>query len=129
MLIDLGINSRLVYEDDFEKPFLETTSNFYRLESQEFISSNACPDYMKKVENRIKEEMERVAHYLDASTEPKLKEVVDKELIKNHMKTLVEMENSGLVVMLRDDKIEDLQRMYSLFGRVDGLKLVKKNYE
>jgi len=126
MLIDLGISSRAVYEDDFEKPFLETTSNFYRLESQEFISSNACPDYMRKVENRIKEEMERVAHYLDASTEPKLKEVIDRELIKSHMKTLVDMENSGLVVMLRDDKVEDLQRMYSLFGRVDGLKLVKE---
>jgi len=28
------------------------------------------------------------------------------------------MENSGMVSMLRDTKIEDLKRMYSLFGRV-----------
>lgn len=49
MLIDLGINSRAVYEEDFEKQFLETSSNFYRLESQDFISSNSCSDYMKKV--------------------------------------------------------------------------------
>ena len=50
MLIDLGVNSRSVYEDDFEKSFLETSSNFYRVESQEFIASNSCADYMKKAE-------------------------------------------------------------------------------
>lgn len=36
------------------------------------------------------------------------------------MKALVEMENSGLVALLRDNKYEDLARMYTLFKRVDG---------
>ncbi len=36
------------------------------------------------------------------------------------MKSLVEMENSGLVPMLRDDKYEDLARMYQLLRRVEG---------
>jgi hypothetical protein len=49
MLIELGINSRVVYEEDFEKHFLETSAQFYRVESGEFISSNSCSDYMKKV--------------------------------------------------------------------------------
>ncbi len=49
MLIDLGVNSRAVYEDDFEKHFLETSATFYRIESQEFISSNSASEYMKKV--------------------------------------------------------------------------------
>jgi len=120
MLIDLGVNSRAVYEDDFEKPFLDTSSTFYRVESQEFIESNSCSDYMKKVEARIKEELERVAHYLDPSTEPKIKEVVERELIASHMKTLAEMEHSGCISMLRDDKVDDLKRMYNLFGRVNN---------
>lgn len=49
MLVDLGVNSRTVYEDDFERHFLETSATFYRLESQEFISSNSASDYMRKV--------------------------------------------------------------------------------
>lgn len=49
MLVELGVNSRNVYEEDFEKPFLETSAAFYRVESQEFIASNSCSDYMKKV--------------------------------------------------------------------------------
>lgn len=36
------------------------------------------------------------------------------------MKTVVEMENSGLLALLRDDKSEDLQRMYHLLRRVEG---------
>lgn len=120
MLIDLGINSRSVYEEDFEKQFLETSAHFYRLESQDFIAANSCSDYMKKIEIRLKEEQARVTHYLDPSTETKIKEVAERELISVHMKSLVEMENSGLISMLRDDKIEDLKRMYSLFGRVSG---------
>lgn len=46
--------------------------------------------------------------------------------IMPQMKALVEMENSGLVALLRDDKYEDLGRMYSLFKRVEGgLALVR----
>lgn len=127
MLIDLGVNSRTVYEDDFEKHFLETSATFYRVESQEFISSNSASDYMKKVSGRIKEEMERVAHYLDASTEPKIKEVVERELIAAHMKTLIEMEGSGCISMLKDDKLDDLSRMYNLFARVsNGLSFMRE---
>jgi cullin 3 len=34
------------------------------------------------------------------------------------MSALVDMENSGLIALLRDDKYEDLSRMYSLFRSV-----------
>jgi len=126
MLIDLGVNSRSVYEEDFEKHFLETSSNFYKAESQEFISTNSASDYMKKVSTRIREEMDRVAHYLDSSTEFKIKEVVERELIAAHMKTLIEMEGSGCIALLADDKTEDLGRMYNLFARVsNGLEYMK----
>lgn len=127
MLVDLGVNSRTVYEDDFERHFLETSATFYRVESQEFISSNSASDYMRKVSARIQEEMERVAHYLDAGTEPKIKEVVERELIASHMKTLIEMEGSGCISMLKDDKLEDLSRMYNLFSRVsNGLAFMRE---
>ena len=45
-----------------------------------------------KVEARINEETERVTHYLDESTESRIVEVVEEELIKKHMTTIVEME-------------------------------------
>uniref|UniRef100_A0A023FCK0 Putative cullin n=1 Tax=Triatoma infestans TaxID=30076 RepID=A0A023FCK0_TRIIF len=123
MLMVLGINSRCVYEEDFERPFLHQSAEFYKMESQKFLGENSASVYIKKVEARINEEAERAKHYLDESTEGFIVEVVETELIKKHMKTIVEMENSGVVHMLMNQRTEDLACMYNLFSRVsDGLK-------
>ncbi len=42
------------------------------------------------------------------------------ELISRQMRGLADMENSGLVPLLDQDKYEDLARMYALFRRVEG---------
>ncbi|XP_021722915.1 cullin-3A-like [Chenopodium quinoa] len=123
MLMDLGAS---VYQEDFEKPFLDVSANFYRVESQQFIECCDCGDYLKKAERRLNEEIERVSHYLDIRSEAKITKVVEREMIANHMPRLVHMDNSGLVNMLLDDKYEDLGRMYNLFRRVDnGLSTVR----
>ncbi|KAG8500032.1 hypothetical protein CXB51_003561 [Gossypium anomalum] len=123
MLMDLGSS---VYQEDFEKPFLEVSAEFYMGESQKFIECCDCGDYLKKAELRLNEEIERVTHYLDVKSEVKITNVVEKEMIANHMMRLVHMENSGLVNMLLDDKYEDLGRMYNLFRRVpNGLSTIR----
>lgn len=124
MLMELGSS---VYQDDFEKPFLEVSAEFYKGESQKFIECCDCGDYLKKAESRLNEEMERVSHYLDGKSETKITNVVEKEMIENHMLRLVHMENSGLVNMLLDDRYEDLGRMYNLFRRVpNGLSTIRE---
>ncbi|KAL1824527.1 hypothetical protein DCAR_0312600 [Daucus carota subsp. sativus] len=123
MLADVGY---VVYQEDFEKPFIEVSADFYRGESQQYIDCCDCGEYLKKAEKRLNEEIERVSHYLDLKTEAKITNVVEKEMIESHMQRLVHMENSGLVKMLVDDKFDDLGRMYSLFRRVQtGLTLVR----
>ncbi|MEQ2175380.1 Cullin-3 [Goodea atripinnis] len=93
------------------------------MESQKFLAENSASVYIKKVEARINEEIERVMHCLDKSTEEPIVKVVERELISKHMKTIVEMENSGLVHMLKNGKTDDLACMYKLFSRVpNGLK-------
>lgn len=64
---------------------------FLQLESQKFLNENSASVYIKKVEARINEEAERAKHYLDESTESRIVEVVEEELIKKHMKTIVEV--------------------------------------
>ncbi|XP_016145501.1 cullin-3-like [Sinocyclocheilus grahami] len=123
MLMILGLEGRSVYEEDFEAPFLEMSAEFFQMESQKFLAENSASVYIKKVEARINEEIERVIHCLDKTTEEPIVKVVERELISKHMKTIVEMENSGLVHMLKNGKTEDLACMYKLFSRVpNGLK-------
>lgn len=50
MLTVLGIDSRWVYEEDFERPFLTQSASFYKMESQKFLSENNASVYIKKVE-------------------------------------------------------------------------------
>lgn len=73
---------------------------------------------MRKAEIRLAEEAHRVTLYLSPGTEPKLKHLSETELITLHARTLVEMEGSGSICLMRDDKLEDLKRMYALFSRV-----------
>ncbi len=80
-----------------------------QMESQKFLAENSASVYIKKVEARINEEIERVMHCLDKSTEEPIVKVVERELISKHMKTIVEMENSGLVHMLKNGKTEGEQ--------------------
>jgi len=149
MLIHLGVDGNDVYQEDFEKPFLELTTEFYALESQHFLLENDASVYLKKVERRLKEEEQRVDHYLDASSKEKIQRIVEKELIYNQLRRVLEMENTGLVPMLADSRIEgsvtsspfitvqqltpvfpcapDLLRMYKLYGRVsDGLDEMRR---
>lgn len=63
----------------------------FKVESQKFLGENSASVYIKKVEARINEESDRAKHYLDESTEPRIVEVVEEELIKKHMKTIVEV--------------------------------------
>jgi len=117
MLLELCIDNILVYEEEFERPFLKETQNFYRMESLQYLAQNTCPQYLIKAETRLKEEANRVTHYLSPLTESKLLRYVEIELITNHVRTLVDMDSSGCICLMRDDKIDDLRRMYDLFKR------------
>ncbi|KAK1314245.1 Cullin-3A [Acorus calamus] len=123
MLKELGPS---VYQEDFETPLIAQSANFYRVESQKSIECCDCGDYLKKAERRLTEETERVSHYLAEATGKMLQNVVEREMIANHMQRLVQRENSGLVMMLEDDKYDDLSRMYRLFSRVpEGLSTIR----
>lgn len=120
MLVDVGLSSTSVYTEDFETAFLESSAQFYRQESQEFVATSSVPGYLRKVEKRLREESNRVAHYFDPSTKPRITAVVERELLAAHMKGLLSNEDTGFVAMLREDQSDDLQRLYTLLARIDG---------
>ncbi|KAI8974297.1 Cullin 3 [Pilobolus umbonatus] len=116
-----------VYAVDFEAEYLEVSTGFYQIESQKLVSSYDSPEFMRKVERRLEEEYERTVHCLLNTTEPKIRSIVETQLIANNLHTIMEMKHSGLETMLAEDKYGDLSRMYSLFSRVSaGLNEMRK---
>lgn len=128
MFVQLGAGSLRVYLEDFEQPFLEQSREFYRAESENFLAENTSASlYIKKVEQRIEEEIKRAHHYLDPSTEAKIVAVLEEELVSRHMETIVGMENSGLTYLLTQDRFDDIAAMYSVLCRAEeGPKIMSQ---
>ncbi|GBG23893.1 Cullin-3A [Hondaea fermentalgiana] len=126
MLVELGINSPTVYEDDFEAAFLAETQKFYRHEANEYMQINTCPDYVHKAEKRLEEERARAKTYLQPSTEAKLIRIVSEEMVAKHAEHLVSMPNSGCRAMLEQDKLDSLNSMYRLFDFMNCRDHIRK---
>jgi len=57
-----------VYKADFEVPFINATEKYYTAESEAFLQSNTFSDYLKKAEERLREEEDWVERYLNGTT-------------------------------------------------------------
>lgn len=65
---DINRQNLEVYKEAFERPFIAATEQYYRAESEAYIADNSVNDYMKKAEQRLKEEEQRVDMYLHPSS-------------------------------------------------------------
>ncbi|KAL1427485.1 hypothetical protein MTO96_017199 [Rhipicephalus appendiculatus] len=123
MLVVLGLDSRSVYEEDFENPFLVESAQFYALCGQHYIATRDCLEYVAQVEQHINEESERAKQCFDESTVVAILHVVEKELIWKRMKAIVDMEDSGVEHMLKNQMTDDLALLFRFLKRVpDGAK-------
>jgi cullin 1 len=60
--------SLTVYEEYFEAPFITATEKYYKSESNSFLTVHSIPEYLMRVEDRLKEEEDRVDRYLNTHT-------------------------------------------------------------
>ncbi|KAE8674066.1 Cullin-1 [Hibiscus syriacus] len=99
--IDMGCMD--CYED-FEAGMLQSSGAYYSLKASRWIEEDDFPEYMLKCEECLKRERDRVSHYLHSSSEVKLIEKVQHELLVTYVDRLLEKEHSGCRALLRDDK-------------------------
>ena len=126
MLVEINIHNLDIYHREFETDLLVQTRQFYAKESQAFIAANTVPDYLRKIEARLLEEEARADKYFHASTKPKLRSILQEELLVKYAARLVADAASGAAHMLSNGMLDDVGRMYSLFCReptcLDGLR-------
>ncbi len=112
MLSDLQI-----YREAFEKTFLVATEKLYAAEGQRLINERDIPEYLTHVEHRLKDEHDRLLHYLDPSSETSLIQTVEKQLISEHLSSIL---SKGLDNLLEGNRKDELRLMYMLVGKVVG---------
>lgn len=114
MLSDLQI-----YQDAFEHKFLQATERLYAAEGQRLMRELAVPQYLAHVEKRLREENERLLHYLDPSTKWQLIHTIERQLLSEHLTGIL---GKGLEALMDGPRLSDLTTLYCLFSRVkDGL--------
>lgn len=81
-------------------------SPLFQMESETFLAEQSADKYLTKVEDIITQEDVRVLRCMDISTKEHIIQVVERVMIIDHMQTIVEMETSGLVYMLKHTKTQ-----------------------
>ncbi|PPR04637.1 hypothetical protein CVT24_011855 [Panaeolus cyanescens] len=115
-----------VYKEQFETAFIQATEQYYKKESETFLAENSVPDYLKKAEERLREEENRIERYLHNKTRKDLISKCEHTLIREHGELMWE----SFQTLLDYDQDEDLQRMYSLLSRIpEGLEPLRKRFE
>ncbi|KAL6205497.1 hypothetical protein ACLB2K_022756 [Fragaria x ananassa] len=125
IFVEIGMGEMINYEEDFEKHMVEDSGEYYSRKASVWIVEDSCPEYMVKAEEALRKEKERVSHYLHSGSEQNLLERVQKELLVVPGPQLLDKEESGCRALLRDDREDDLSRMYRLYHKIpQGLEPV-----
>lgn len=115
--------SSKLYLTLFEPAFLETSCTFYREEGQRLVETGDAATFCREAMRRLQEEGNRCHSTISSITEPKIKAVLDKELIGRNITAVIGLEGSGVRYMLDDDdKMDVLKMVYLLISRVDREK-------
>ncbi|KAM3328331.1 hypothetical protein P3S68_033023 [Capsicum galapagoense] len=130
IFVEIGMGEMGYYENDFEDAMLKDTAAYYSRKASSWSVEDSCPDYMLKAEECLKKEKDRASHYLCVSSETKLLEKVQNELLVVYTNQLLEKEHSGCRALLTDDKLEDLSRVFRLsYITPNGLEPVSNMFK
>lgn len=114
------------YENDIEETMLKEMDAYYSRKAVYWIEEHSCHDYLFKIEECLTREKARISVYLPSSSQDKVTELLQKILLEKYAIHFLENEQFGFMALLmNDDKVEDLSRMYRLFHKIPkGLELM-----
>ncbi|KAF2577178.1 hypothetical protein F2Q70_00007533 [Brassica cretica] len=97
-----------------EKPFLDSTAEFYAAEAKQVLEqSSDLPHYLKHVDQRVGEEKKKCKSLPLFS---RLQDELNRELLGVHACAILE---KGFEKLMDDRNFEELSRMYDLFSQAD----------
>ncbi|CAF3368800.1 unnamed protein product, partial [Rotaria sp. Silwood2] len=144
-----------IYKEFFEVQFFQATKQFYRLEAATFLLHNSVTEYLRKVSQRLDEEVHRVQSYLHPSTlsalikasplqpqhmlqisahlnVPGLRSICLKEVEEVLIRDQLYVIYSESKTLLRDERHQDLALLFKLVNRVPNatneLKKIVENH-
>ena len=119
---DTEDDSEKLYLTSFEPQFLAASRSFYRSEAESLLRDSDAATFLRHTDKRFSEESDRCHSTLSPLTAPKIKSVIEDEVLKKHIHDVVVMEGSGAKYMFDNDRFGELKLLYDLISRVDAKK-------
>lgn len=116
-----------LYLTSFEPEFLAASREFYKAEGQSLLRSADAGTFCRHTKKRILEESDRCRSTLSPLTLEKIKAVIEKEMVQDYMRDVIELPGSGVKFMLDNDRLDELEMIYDLISKVDPKKEELKN--
>ncbi|KAI0303827.1 Cullin-domain-containing protein [Multifurca ochricompacta] len=117
-----------VYKRYLEPDILRQSDTYYRAEAEKLLETCDTPEYLRRVQTRFSEEESRAHQYLSLQTSAPIQAILQKTLLIPHLQTLADMPNSGLDIMIDNDKLDDLSRLYQLYSLVpEGMPCLRRS--
>ncbi len=113
--------STKLYLTAFEPEFLRVSRGFYQSEARILLRDSDAGTFCRHTRKRVHEEQDRCRSTLSPLTAPKIKAVLEDELVRKHIREVIELD-SGVKYMLDNDRILELEMVYELISRVDPKK-------
>ena len=106
------------YINDFEVPLVEATKEYYTTKAAAWIATDNVPTYLSRIEEKLVAEAERVKACMNERTESPLLQQIEQVALSAKQDVLLANEGSGLRILLREEKRDDLSRLYRLYNRL-----------
>ena len=106
-----------LYRRELEAPLLAASEEYFAQSAARWLEGSV-PAYLEHVENLLGSEADRVRKCMDISTEGPLLRLIEDVMLRRQLGRLVENEGSGVRVLLREEKREDLARLFRLYSRL-----------
>ncbi|KAL8873596.1 MAG: hypothetical protein Q9174_000962 [Haloplaca sp. 1 TL-2023] len=111
-----------LYITSFEPEFLEASAEYYRSVGKSLVAKADASNFCRQARQAAIDEQDRCRSTLSALTAPKIKAVVETELVKWNLPEMISQEGTGVKAMLDNDRLSDLEQMYELSSWVDPKK-------
>lgn len=112
-----GLNT--IYTDNFLKPFVAASSDFYRKESVSWAQTDTATEYLMKAEQRLLEEKARCLKYFTMEEEKRVMESVESALLDTEVaKNVLFRSPTGFSSVVERRDVANLRRYYKMFAHI-----------
>lgn len=108
------------YVEIFEQTFIQKTKEYYTIKSNEWLQSLNCPEFINIALEKLESEDNIADQHMDHQTKGKLNSTLNEVIIEKHAQDVINKEGTGCKEMLKNKKLQELTKMYSLYSRCDG---------